>query len=121
MITFKFTMCNEEGDEDDYTLPGQYIICHNCQGKGTHVNRAIDGNGISPEEFAEDPDFFDEYMAGTYDVSCENKCDNGKIIVPIDADNMSDEQKKLLLLLEAHEMDEHLYRQECEWERKMGA
>lgn len=50
-------------------------VCTRCRGNGTHVNPAIDGNGITASEMDEilhdDPEFIDSYMNGVYDVSCE--------------------------------------------------
>ena len=47
-----------------------WVICSSCRGNGTRVNPSIDGNGISREEFDEDPDFAESYMRGDYDVQC---------------------------------------------------
>lgn len=58
-------------------------VCRRCDGEGKHVNPSIDGNGISPEEFAEDPDFEEAYFSGQYDVQCE-ECRGEKVIrVPL--------------------------------------
>jgi DnaJ-class molecular chaperone len=54
-------------------------ICPACRGRGSHVNPAIDAAGISSQDFADDPEFADDYMAGMYDQPC-NKCNgSGKI------------------------------------------
>ncbi len=42
----------------------KWEVCGTCNGRGSHVNPSIDSNGISAEEFAEDPDFQDDYLAG---------------------------------------------------------
>ena len=34
-------------------FPAKYVVCPRCHGAGTHVNPAIDGNGIGSEEMAE--------------------------------------------------------------------
>lgn len=64
-----------EGEESDEWLwvafPGKYEVCDNCHGKGSHVDCAIDGNGLSQEDFDEDPDFREAYMSGAYDVTCD--------------------------------------------------
>lgn len=57
-----------------------FAICPTCEGKGSHVNRAIDGNGITGEEMAElGPDFFEDYMSGVYDVRCE-ECGGNRVV-----------------------------------------
>lgn len=56
-----------------------WIICPACRGEGKTVNPAIDAHGLTREDFAEDPDFADEYMAGTYDVRCAACSGAGKV------------------------------------------
>lgn len=62
-------------------IPAKWEICDVCDGNGTHVNRNIDGNGITTDEW-NGPDWDDEsremYMSGGYDVACEANCSNGK-------------------------------------------
>ena len=73
----QFTVEDEDGEEITYTVPSKYEVCDGCSGKGSHVNPAIDGHGISGEEWAEwDDDERDAYRDGRYDVVCED-C-NGK-------------------------------------------
>ena len=59
---------------------GSFEACSRCNGTGKHVNPAIDGHGISMQEFADDPDFAEEYISGAYDIPCD-KC-RGKRVVP---------------------------------------
>ena len=84
-IQFKAVILDDEGDELELTMPGRHVVCHRCEGRGTHVNPAVDGNGISAEEFAEDPDFAESYVRGDYDVQCE-KCGGARVLVEIDRD-----------------------------------
>jgi hypothetical protein len=60
-------------------LPGENVVCWRCNGAGAHVNPAIDGNGISPEEFHEDPDFAESYFGGVYDITCE-ECNGDRVV-----------------------------------------
>lgn len=55
-------------------------LCPQCDGDGTMVNPAIDGNGLTAEDFAEDPDFRESYMRGDYDVKCD-ECDGNKFVL----------------------------------------
>lgn len=64
---------DEENDEMTVlSLPGRFEVCPRCSGKGSYVNPAIDGHGITAEEWARDWD--DEskaaYLDGRYDVAC---------------------------------------------------
>lgn len=77
---FHFTAA---GAEFRVAFPVKKEVCYRCRGKGVHVNPAIDGHGISPEEFADDPDFAESYFRGDYDVSCE-RCNGDRVIDTVD-------------------------------------
>ena len=83
------TILNADGDE--IQLPAKFEVCPHCQGAGTHVNPAIDGNGLTAEDFAEDPDFHEGYMAGVYDVACE-RCGGDRVIAVVDPTRLSPDQ-----------------------------
>jgi hypothetical protein len=67
----------------DVLLPAKRVVCPQCDGTGKHVNPAIDGHGLSAEDFAEDPDFAESYFSGDYDVCCET-CNGSNIIDEVD-------------------------------------
>lgn len=83
----------EESFEEEFgkRMPTRAEVCPGCNGKGSHVNRAVDGHGISPEEFAEDPDFAEAYFAGVYDVVCDT-CGGDNVIWVYDESLMTDEE-----------------------------
>ena len=56
-----------------------WVICPGCSGEGTCVNPSIDCNGLTQEDFDEDPDFAENYFGGLYDVSCAACEGTGKI------------------------------------------
>jgi len=84
----EFTIFNELGEEE--RIPTKFEVCPRCRGVGSHVNPAIDGNGISPQEFADDPDFEEAYFRGDYDVAC-HRCDGKRVIAVPDFDRMDAE------------------------------
>ena len=45
-------------------VPFTYGVCPLCDGKGSHVNPSIDSNGLTAEDFNEDPDFAENYFSG---------------------------------------------------------
>jgi hypothetical protein len=100
---------NDDGVILDEWVPFTYGVCPTCRGKGKHVNPGIDAGGISAEDFANDYSFYEDYMAGTYDVTC-NQC-HGKRVVP----ECNDE--RVLLRMEA----DLAYARLCAAERAMGA
>lgn len=77
-------LINDDGDEVEVELPIRFEVCGRCDGKGSHVNPSIDGDGITSEEW-NGPDWNDEshemYMSGGYDVHCE-EC-HGERVAPI--------------------------------------
>ena len=76
------------------SIPASYAVCGLCDGKGKHVNPSIDYNGISQEEFDEDPDFEEAYFEGAFDVTCY-RC-LGKRVEPMVAwDQLTNEQSRI--------------------------
>ena len=73
MVTpIRFIRFAEEGGEVEVALPAVYEVCPTCRGEGKTVNPAIDGDGITGEEWARDWDDDDReaYFRGDYDVPC---------------------------------------------------
>lgn len=106
---------NEFGEIE---LPTRLEVCDRCEGKGTHVNEAIDGNGITASEMDElGPDFLEDYMGGVYDVRC-TVC-KGRNVVPVVDENRC--AKELWEAYVQHCRDEADFRAEVEAERRMGA
>lgn len=77
--------------DDEVTLTAKYEVCPTCDGKGTHVNPAIDGNGLTQEDFDEQgPNFREDYMSGVYDVSCY-ECKGLRVVLVPDTERNSKE------------------------------
>lgn len=83
MAKITFEMLDEETCAVEVELPAKYEVCGGCNGEGKHVNRAIDGHGLSREDFDEDPDFEEGYRSGRYDVRCE-ECKGRTTVLAID-------------------------------------
>jgi len=109
----------EEDEWYEMRIPAEYEVCGTCDGKGKHVNPSIDSQGLSREDFDDDPDFEEDYFAGKYDVTC-NEC-NGKRVSPVvnwaALERKSKEDKKYV-----EEFIEEFYDYErtCYMERKLG-
>jgi hypothetical protein len=56
-----------------------YAVCPRCGGKGQHSNPAIDGNGLTREDFDQDPDFERDYLSGVYGVTCRT-CKGHRVV-----------------------------------------
>jgi hypothetical protein len=109
-------MIRFEYQDEQYELPSRFELCPRCEGRGTHVNPAVDGNGISPEEFAEDPDFAESYFSGLYDVPCHT-C-GGRRVVEVPDEGRCDGYTLELYYRETAEREE--YERQREHEIKMG-
>ncbi len=81
-------------DGSEVELPMKWGLCPVCEGRGKHVNPSIDCGGISAEAFAEDPDFAEDYMRGTYDQQC-NRCKGRTTVQIVDWDALTPEQRTL--------------------------
>jgi hypothetical protein len=79
-----FTVVNDEGYEVEHSLPSRWEICDRCRGNGKHDHPAF-ANGLTQEDFDQDPDFREEYMRGRYDVRCDECRGAGKVLVPDEA------------------------------------
>jgi hypothetical protein len=75
-------LCDGEPLCDPIKLPTRKEVCPRCRGEGKHDHPAF-SNGISQEEFEEDPDFADNYHAGVYDVQC-TECNGLRVVDVID-------------------------------------
>ena len=107
---------NETGDELRlYDL--KWEVCNRCNGEGSHTNPNIDGHGISPQEFYDDPEFERDYFAGVYDVPCY-ECKGKRVTKEI---NRGTTDTILLKKYEEYLKEKYQYQQEIEYERRMGA
>jgi len=74
---------DQDDDDDEPATPADprlvWMICSTCNGEGTRVNPNIDGNGLTREDFEEDPDFHEAYMDGRYDIACSACNGTGKV------------------------------------------
>ncbi len=91
--SFEEFMTDESGKP--FRLPTHKIVCPQCDGKGTMVNRSIDGQGITQsdrEDWADD-DFMEDYMNGVYDVRCD-ECYGNNVVDQVDYESLSPEIAK---------------------------
>ena len=78
---------------EELSLPMTWEVCGVCNGKGKHVNPAIDAGGLTHDDMHDDPDFADAYMAGVFDQTC-NRC-KGRTTVPVvNYDALTPEQRE---------------------------
>lgn len=66
-----------------------FAVCPTCEGRGSHVNPSIDSQGLSAEDFDEDPDFREDYFSGAYDVPCA-ECRGNRVVPQCADDSCSD-------------------------------
>tara|TARA_B100000949_G_scaffold137679_1_gene121085 strand:+ start:1061 stop:1519 length:459 start_codon:yes stop_codon:yes gene_type:complete len=97
----------------------KWIVCSICDGRGEYVNPSIDSNGLSREDFDEDPEFRQDYFSGVYNMTCE-LC-QGRAVQPEFDEDYTIGAKELMkardnFLNMLHEWDAEEY-----MERSMGA
>ena len=97
----------EDDDGIERELRTRFEVCDVCDGKGRHVNPNIDRQGLTAEDFHDDPDFSDSYRRGDYDINC-NRCGGRRVIAVVDEDHT-----------EAHLLK--LYRAQCEADAEADA
>jgi len=102
-----------EVDEEEREVPITFEVCGTCDGRGTHVNPSIDAGGLTAEDFADDPDFAEDYRSGVHDVTCY-ECD-GRRVVPVCQDDEVNEE------IANQQADDAAYRAEVAAERRAGA
>ena len=112
----KFTSYDENDYEVEYELPGKYEVCGLCHGRGTHVNPSIDSHGLTAEDFAEDPDFAEDYFGGAYDEVC-NQCHGKRVETVVDRDTCDPE---LLKKYDQYLDDQYDAEQERYWQQRLG-
>lgn len=98
----------------EHGLPAKFVLCDRCKGRGTHVNPAVDGNGLTREDFDEDPDFKESYFAGHYDVTCE-RCNGLRVVAVLDEERCT---AQVLKAYYKHLEEEARYNAECASERR---
>lgn len=107
----------EDCHGNEQTLPVCWIVCPVCEGNGSHVNPAIDAGGLTQEDFADDPDFMEQYFRGDFDMFC-NACKGRTTIRAVDRDACP---PVLLALYDADEQARHDMESERLAEIRAGA
>lgn len=115
-MTAVFEEDDGEGEPVFHTVRLRFAVCHVCEGRGKHVNPAIDAGGLTAEDFYDDPDFAEDYFAGTYDVPCQT-CDGFRVVPVVDRNA---NPKALLALLDEAQADANVAHREHMAELRFG-
>ena len=100
-------------DEVEFEVEFEFEKCPVCNGRGKHVNPSIDCDGLTHEDFYEDPDFARDYTSGVFDVTC--RLCQGWRVVPVCKDD------KVQKLLDDAAQAQYEYDAERAAEMRMGA
>lgn len=109
MIKATFWVVTKKGNAFEMELPAKHELCPRCEGRGSHVNPAIDENGINPQEFIDDPEFEENYFGGLYDVACY-ECKGLRVITVPDKSRLTEKMKDRVERHEQIEADERTER-----------
>ena len=110
---------DEDGEEFFELLPVKFEVCGTCAGRGSHVNPSIDCNGLTSDDFYDDPDFEEDYFSGRHDVTCY-ECGGKRVSPVVDEGRLSDNNRKVLQDLEERARWEAEYEAEVAMERRYG-
>ena len=71
-------------EEHDGALTGttKFEVCGLCRGSGKVTNPSVYCNGLTREDFDDDPDFYHDYTNGVYDVTCP-ECEGQRVVPEI--------------------------------------
>ena len=107
--------------EEEYgiILPKKKEVCPTCGGTGKHVNPNIDGHGLTREDFEQDPDFFDAYISGVYDVRCY-ECNGRNVVDTVDLETLKRTDRQTYEEWIKWLIDSEDYHYTCMMERRMG-
>ena len=108
---------DDDGEEESVTVRLKFEVCPTCEGQGKHVNPSIDSDGLTAEDFDDDPDFREDYFSGRYDVSCY-ECKGKRVVLELDRDNVD---AAVLARIDSMLDDHAYYEAERAAERRMGA
>jgi hypothetical protein len=93
----RFLPAGNEEESETIQFPAKMIVCYTCDGTGKTVNPDIDGNGLTAEDFDQDPDFEEAYFAGAYDITCRT-CKGKNVIAELDRERIERDPRLRLLL-----------------------
>lgn len=109
--TITITVIDENTDASvSHALPAVWEICYNCDGNGT-VDHPAFSNGISQEDFDEDPEFREDYFAGRYDVRCPHCKGSGKMLA-VNEDALNENQRKVFAVWHSQMAEKARYERE---------
>lgn len=115
-ITMRAWALSAAGREYELVLPAVRVVCPVCDGSGKHVNPAIDGHGLGPEDF-EDQDFAESYWSGAYDVQCE-ECNGRNVVEELDWERIGREWPRIAMAVQRSSDRQAADRAEAAWERR---
>ena len=101
------TWNDEDGDEISHVFPAVNEVCEECEGFGYVLCEGLRNHAFSREEFEEtfdDPEDREAYFTrgGKYDQQCP-VCHGSKVVLVVDEEHLSDEQKTLYASYQQHD------------------
>lgn len=95
-------------EEFDFNPPLKTIVCPSCDGRGTQT---LGGASFTAEDFAEDPEFAENYMRGRYDEDCP-ECKGRNVIRVVNEEYL--EQSNPEMLKEYHDIIKSIHQMDAE-------
>ena len=95
---------DDDGEPIQRKVSIHYVVCPVCNGRGEFVNPDIDRQGLSREDFDQDPDFAEDYISGRFNIPC-GLC-HGNNVIP-EANRKEEREELEAALYEAYEPPEY--------------
>ena len=95
-------------DADRVAIPARFEVCHVCEGSGSHVNPNIDRHGLDPSDPELDPEFWESYHSGTFDVTCHG-CEGRRVVLVPDDGPGPLHELVVMVITELEERDRAAY------------
>jgi hypothetical protein len=123
MLIVMLEDCNDdesvpEHEERETAFRAYFEVCGRCDGKGVRDHEAF-SNGISMQEFDEDPEFHKAYMEGRYDVVCF-LCSGARVVFELNESEAKREHPEAYKRYLEYQRDERRHLAEIAYERNMG-
>lgn len=114
-ISIKYT--TKSGRTLTRKLPAKFAVCQECHGKGSHLVKGMRGAVYTWEDFAEDPEFQEDYFGGAYDVPCET-CHGQRVVPEPEREALTRSEARFLDMVERVQFEREMEEAAMEAERR---
>lgn len=89
LLTKALDFLSKEEGYYQIEFPCSRMVCPSCDGEGTELRGGLKGAVFTSEDFAEDPEFAENYFGGRYDVAC-SECKGRNVVDDLNVEELWD-------------------------------